>query len=161
MVYIWRGTSSTHACLPRLTGITWLGPWGVVGVFIASLCAVSGVTLFSLGATFNYLVSLFHKQPVRQGLFGKPVFKRPLERHFGWVGLVAASLGLATGAGSLSLSLGGWPIERLWLYLLGAAMLLVMGLQLTVFWLIMHVLAELSQREIQVSQDMEGQPCEG
>ena len=74
---------------------------------------------------------------------------------------MAASLGLATGAGSLSLSLGGWPIERLWLYLLGAAMLLVMGLQLIVFWLIMRVLAELSQREIQVSQDMEGQPCEG
>jgi glycosyltransferase involved in cell wall biosynthesis len=145
----------------RLSGITQLGPWGVVGVFVASLCAVSGITLFSLGATFNYLVSLFHKQPVRQGLFGKPVFKQPLERHFGWLGLVAAGLGLAAGAGSLTLSLGGWPIERLWLYLLGAAMLLVVGLELTVFWLIMRVLDELSQREVQVAQDLEGQPCEG
>ena len=145
----------------RLSGVTQLGPWGVVGVFCASLCAVSGITLFSLGATFNYLVSLFHKQPVRQGLFGKPVFKQPLERHFGWLGLVAAGLGLAAGAGSLTLSLGGWPIERLWLYLLGAAMLLVVGLELTVFWLIMRVLDELSQRETQVAQDLEGQPCEG
>jgi len=145
----------------RLSGITQLGPWGVVGVFIASLCAVSGITLFSLGATFNYLVSLFHKQPIRQGLFGKPVFKQPLERHFGWLGLVAAGLGLAAGAGSLTLSLSGWSIERLWLYLLGAAMLLVVGLELTVFWLIMRVLDELSQREVQVAQDMEGQPCEG
>jgi len=140
----------------RLSGITRLGPWGVVGVFAASLCAVSGVTLFSLGATFNYLVSLFHRQPIRQGLLGKPVFKRPLEQHFGWVGLVALGLGLVTGAGSLSLSLGGWPIERLWLYLLGAAMLVVMGLQLTTFWIIMHVLAELNQREVQVTQDLEG-----
>jgi len=145
----------------RLSGITQLGPWGVVGVFIASLCAVSGITLFSLGATFNYLVSLFHKQPIRQGLFGKPVFKQPLERHFGWLGLVAAGLGLAAGAGSLTLSLGGWSIERLWLYLLGAAMLLVVGLELSVFWLIMRVLDELNQREIQVAQDLEGQPCEG
>lgn len=145
----------------RLSGITQLGPWGVVGVFVASLCAVSGITLFSLGATFNYLVSLFHKQPIRQGLFGKPVFKQPLERHFGWLGLVAAGLGLAAGAGSLTLSLGGWPIERLWLYLLGAAMLLVVGLELAVFWLIMRVLDELSRRETQVAQDLEGQPCEG
>jgi len=145
----------------RLSGITQLGPWGVVGVFIASLCAVSGITLFSLGATFNYLVSLFHQQPIRQGLFGKPVFKQPLERHFGWLGLLAAGLGLAVGAVSLTLSLGGWPIERLWLYLLGVAMLLVVGLELIVFWLIMRVLDELSQRATQVAQDMEGQPCEG
>jgi hypothetical protein len=140
----------------RLSGITQLGPWGVVGVFVASLCAVSGVTLFSLGATFNYLVSLFHKRPIRQGLFGKPIFRRPLDRHFGWMGLVAMIVGLAAGVGSLVLSLGGWSMERLWLWMLGAAMLLVVGLQLVVFWLIMRVLEELSQREIQVAQDMGG-----
>ncbi len=145
----------------RLTGITRLGPWGVVSVFVASLCAVSGVTLFSLGATFNYLVSLFHKQPIRQGLFGNPLFDRPLERHFGWLGLVAMALGLVAGGASLSLSLGGWPIERLWLYLLGAAMLLLVGLQLVIFWVIMRVLDELSRRETQVAQDMEGRPCGG
>ena len=85
----------------RLADITSLGPWGVVSVFAASLCAVAGVTLFSLGATFNYLVSLFHGHPVRQGLFGKPLFKRPLERHFGWAGLAAMSAGLAIGLASL------------------------------------------------------------
>jgi glycosyltransferase involved in cell wall biosynthesis len=143
----------------RLSGITQLGPWGVVAVFVASLCTVSGITLFSLGATFNYLVSLFHRQPIRQGLFGKPMFKRPLEQRFGWMGLVAMGLGLAVGIASLILSLGGWSIERLWLYLLGAAMLLVVGLQLAVFWVIMRVLDELSRRGIQVAQDLEGQPC--
>jgi len=144
----------------RLAGITQLGPWGVVGVFAAGLCAISGVTLFSLGATFNYLVSLFHKQPIRQGLFGKPVFDRPLEVHFGWLGLVTMGLGLTIGIGSLTLSLGGWSLERLWLYLLGASLLLMLGLQLAVFWLVMQVLAELSRREVEVNQDMEGQPCE-
>lgn len=143
----------------RLSGITRLGPWGVVAVFTAALSAVSGVTLFSLGATFNYLVSLFHKQPIRQGLFGRPLFKQPLERHFGWMGLVGILVGLTVGAVSLALSLGGWPVERLWLYLLGAAMISLVGLQLAVFWLIMQVLDTLSRREVQVAQDMEGSPC--
>ncbi len=143
----------------RLSGITYLGPGGVVAVFVAALAAVAGVTLFSLGATFNYLVSLFHKRPIRQGLFGSPIFDRPLERHFGWMGLVAMLVGLAVGAGSLALSVNGWPIERLWLYLLGAAMLMLTGLQLSVFRVIMRVLEELSQREIRVNHDLEGQPC--
>ncbi|MBU0703163.1 MAG: glycosyltransferase family 2 protein [Chloroflexi bacterium] len=140
----------------RLSGIAQLGIWGVASAFAASLCAVSGVTLFSVGATFNYLVSLFHKQPIRQGLFGKPVFKRPLERHFGWMGLAAMGLGLAVAVGSLLLSLDGWSIDRLWFWLLYAVLLLLVGLQLTVFWLIMRVLDELSQREIQIVQDLEG-----
>lgn len=140
----------------RLSGVTRLGPWGVAGAFVASLCAVFGVTLFSLGATFNYLVSLFHKRPVRQGLFGKPLFKRPLERHFGWIGLAALAAGLALGIGSLLLSLNGWPIDRLWFWLLYAVMSSLVGLQLTVFWLIMRVLDELSGREADVAQDLEG-----
>jgi glycosyltransferase involved in cell wall biosynthesis len=142
----------------RVWGITQLGPWGVVSVFIAGLCAVSGITLFSLGATFNYLVALFHEQPVRQGLLGRPVFKRPLERHFGWMGLVAIFLGMVTGGISLGLSLGGWPIERLWFYLVGSAMMVIVGLQLFVFWIIMQVLSELSQRKAHVSEDLAGKP---
>lgn len=139
----------------RLAGVTSLGPWGVVAVFLASLCAVSGVTLFALGATFNYLVSLFHHRPVRQGLFGRPIFRHPLDRHFGWMGGLGMLAGLAVGTTSLGLSLGGWSMERLWLYLLGAAMLLLVGLQLTVFWIIMRVLEELSYREIYVARDLE------
>jgi hypothetical protein len=142
----------------RVAGVTRLGPWGVIGVFVASLCAVAGVTLFSLGATFNYLVSLFHGRSVRQGVFGKPLFKRPLERHFGWMGIAAMGVGLAVGATSLGFSLGGWPIERLWLYLLGAAMLVLVGLQMAVFWVIVRVLGELSQREAQVTWDLAGEP---
>jgi glycosyltransferase involved in cell wall biosynthesis len=140
----------------RLSGVNQLGPWGVVSVFVSSLCIVAGVTLFSLGATFNYLVSLFHKQSVRRGLFGKPILKRPLEQRFGWMGLVAMFVGLVIGIGSIGLSLGGWSIDRLWFWLLYAVMLLVVGLQLTVFWLIMRVLDELSRREIEIAQDMEG-----
>jgi glycosyltransferase involved in cell wall biosynthesis len=142
----------------RAFGITRLGPWGVIGVFAGGLAVVSGVTLFSLGAVFNYLVSLFHQRPVRQGLFGKPVFAQPLERHFGWMGLLAVVAGLVVGVVSLGLSFGGWSIERLWLYLMGAAMSVVVGVQLSVFWIIMQVLGELSQRAGQVADDMNGKP---
>jgi hypothetical protein len=140
----------------RLSGITELGPWGVVGVFTMSLSAVGAVTFFSLGATFNYLVSLFHKRPVRQGLFGKPIFDPPLDRHFGWMGLVSALFGLVVGIVSLALSLSGWAVERLWFYLLFAAMALVVGVQLTVFWIVMQVLSELSRRDADVIQDLNG-----
>jgi len=40
----------------------------------------------------------------------------------------------------------------------GVAMLLLVGLELAVFWVITRVLAELSQREVQVAQDLEGVP---
>jgi glycosyltransferase involved in cell wall biosynthesis len=143
----------------RIGGVTQLGPWGVASVFLAGICAVSGITLFSLGATFNYLVGLFHRQPVRQGLFGRPLFRQPLERHFGWIGLLAIVTGGAVAALSLALSLSGWPIERLWFYLLAAAMSVVVGLQLLVFWVIIGVLSELSERGVRVAEDLEGNSC--
>jgi CheY-like chemotaxis protein len=145
----------------RLAGITRLGPWGVLAIFGAGISAFAGVTLFSLGATSNYLVSLLHKRPIRQGLFGNPLFDRPLERHFGWMGVTVMALGLAAGAASLGLSLGGWSVERLWFYLLGSAMLFLVGLQLAAFWIVMQVLRDLSCRELQVVQDLKGRPCTG
>jgi len=144
----------------RLTGTDELGPWGIVGVFVASLCAFAGTTLFALGTTWNYLVSLFHKNPIRQGLFGRPLLRRPLERHFGWLGVGIALSGLVTGIVSLSLGLGGWAVERLWFYLLGAAMCLILGIQLTVFGIMTRVLAELNHRELEVGRDLLGTPCE-
>jgi glycosyltransferase involved in cell wall biosynthesis len=144
----------------RLSGVDQLRPWGVTGVYVGALCAYAGLTLFSLGATFNYLVSLFHECPIRQGLFGRPILKRPLEQHFGWAGLVAMAVGVGVGVGSLFVSLKGWPIYRVWFYMLAAAMSLISGLQLVVFWIIMQVLSELSVRQVQISDDLRGKPCE-
>jgi glycosyltransferase involved in cell wall biosynthesis len=138
----------------RLAGVTTLGPWGVAAVFTAVVLAIAGVDLFALGVIFNYLVSLFHLRPVRQGLFGKPIFKTPLDRQFWWLGLLGIGAGLGLGIVSLVLGLSGWPIERLWLYLLAGTMLILVGIQLDVFWVIARVLEELSQREVLVQADM-------
>ncbi len=137
----------------RLSGVTTLGPWGVALLYTALVAAVTGVSVFSLGITFNYLVSLFYKRPVRQGLFGQPIFKTPLDRHFGWLGLLSVLGGLGIGAVSFALGLNGWEIARLWLYFLGSAMLILIGVQLIIYWVLLRVLDELSQREMLVNRD--------
>jgi len=142
----------------RLQGITTLGPWGIFGFFAAGAGLVSGVSVFSLGATFNYLVSLFHKRPIRQGLLGRPVFRTPLEKHFGWVGLLALVGGSLLGVVALILGLTGWDISRLWFWMVSSVMTVLVGLQLVISWFIMQVLAELSQREELVEGDLNGYP---
>jgi hypothetical protein len=131
----------------RLQGVTELGPLGTYAVFAALVSGVAGVSVFATGASFNYLVSLFYERPIRQGLFKKPLFKAPIERHFLPAGLGLAALGLAGSLVSLGLSFRGWEMDRLWFYLSVSALSLLVGLQLASSWLIMSVLRELSARQ--------------
>lgn len=138
----------------RLQGVTQLGLWGVFSVFAALILGVAGVSIFSLGATFNYLVSLFRDEPVRHGLFGRPIFKTPLDRHFGWIGFTGALLGAATTVTTLGLGISGaWDGNRMWLWLLASAVLILMGLQLVISWILMRVLETLSARETRIEQE--------
>jgi len=138
----------------RLSGVTTLGPWEVAGLFSGMIAGVVGISIFALGITFNYLVSLFYQKPIRQGLFGRPIFKTPLDHQFGWMGLLAVVAGLVMGGVSLTLGANGWEIARLWLYFLGSAMLVLIGVQLVIYWILMRVLEELSQREVLTKKDM-------
>lgn len=140
--------------IARLQGITTLGPWGVAALFLALISSIAGLNIFALGVTFNYLVSLFYRRPIRQGLFGKPIFKSPLDQHFGWMGTVAVVLGLGIALVALALGVQGWEIGRLWFYLLGSAMLFLAGIQLNIYWLLLRILEELSKREFLTKQDM-------
>ena len=138
----------------RLNGVTTLGPWGVFALFTAMVSSIAGLNIFALGVTFNYLVSLFYKKPIRQGVFGKPIFKTPLDQQFGWMGGIAVFVGFIIAVVSLTLGMNGWDIDRLWFYLLGSAMLFLAGIQLFVYWLLLRILEELSQREILTKHDM-------
>ena len=124
----------------RLQGITDLTPLGVFLLFTAAVLGVVGVSIFALGAMFNYLVALFYKRPIRQGLFGRPLFRVPLERQFWWMGLVLMLGGLAGAVVTLILGANGWPMARLWFWLLLAAMSALIGLQLLISWFIMRTL---------------------
>jgi hypothetical protein len=130
----------------RTQGVTTLGPLGTFAVFGALVSGVAGVSVFALGATFNYLVSLFYARPIRQGLFKRPLLRRPVERLFLPSGVATGLAGLAVALGSLVMSLRGWPIERLWLYLTGSSMLILIGIQLVLWWLMASVLRPLSER---------------
>jgi hypothetical protein len=138
----------------RLQGVTQLDAWSVFGLFCGLVFGVAGVSLFCLGATFNYLVSLFHRTPVRQGLFGRPLFQPSLDHHFGWLGTVVGSTGVATAGVSLSLGLAGWDITRLWLWLLFSAMQVLVGLQLVLWWVLARVLERLSEREARIGAEI-------
>jgi hypothetical protein len=144
----------------RLNGVTTLNRWGVAAVFLALVAGVTGVSLFNLGATFNYLVALFRRQPVRAGLFGKPIFDPPLDRQFGWMGLVTGLIGTGLAGYSLVLGLSGWEIDRIWLYLVGSALFILVGFQLVISWLLMRILEELAARDGQVEIDLAGAEVE-
>jgi hypothetical protein len=131
----------------RLNGVTALGRFGTYAVFASVVAGAAGTSVFALGASFNYLVSLSHKRPIRQGLFKRPLFRVPIEQLFLASGIAATIGGLIASLASLTLSFRGWPIERLWLYLSASALLMVVGIQLSISWLEMSVLRELSQRE--------------
>ncbi len=140
--------------IARLSGITSLGPWGVAALYLALVSGVAGISVFALGTTFNYLVSLFYKYPIQQGLFGKPLFSPSIDHQFGWLGAVTLGFGLLLGLVSIILGMNGWDIARLWLYLLGSAMLILIGIQLIIYYILMRVLEELSQREMITKTEM-------
>jgi glycosyltransferase involved in cell wall biosynthesis len=140
----------------RFSGTTQLGYWSTFGVFAALVAGVTGVSLLALGATFSHLVSLFHEHPVRQGLFGRSFLSPRLDRHFGWLGLVCALAGLTLAIVCMALAVNGWPLLRLWLYLVGSAGAFLIGVQLLVSWALIRVLEALSQRQEQIDADLGG-----
>jgi hypothetical protein len=138
----------------RLQGVTQLEAWGVFSLFSALVLTVAGVSIFTLGLTFNYLVSLFHGQPVEGDRPGLMLFGPPLDRHFGWLGVLAGGSGLALGAVSLALSVSGWDLTRVWFWLVVSALLILVGVQLVISWVLARVLERLSQREARIGAEI-------
>jgi glycosyltransferase involved in cell wall biosynthesis len=139
----------------RVNGITSLGPWGIAALYTALVSGIIGISVFTLGVTFNYLVSMFHKRPVRQGLFGRSVFKLLPNHLFGLWGTLGVLVGLVIGVVSISIGVNRWELAWLCLSLLGSAMFILIGIQLLIYWLLIRVLEELSQREILAQEDLE------
>ncbi|RME41845.1 MAG: glycosyltransferase family 2 protein [Caldilineae bacterium] len=131
----------------------------LVSWFVGLVLASAGTSIFSIGALFNYIVSLFHKRPIRQGLFGKPIFDKPLERHFGWLGVLSAA------GGSLLYGVNVWrrwhkPRERQvapWFIPASSAIMVLTGIQLFTSWLLTLVLSELTTRDARTQADLNGQ----
>jgi magnesium-transporting ATPase (P-type) len=120
-------------------------------LFLAMTLAIVAVNLFSTGTVFNYIVSLFHHRPIRQGLFGRPVFRQPLEQRFGVIGTALFVFGVALFAVAVLLPNAGEPA---WFLLVPSAMFIMTGIQLGMSWLLVKVLTELSKRDLKVEADL-------
>ena len=120
-------------------------------LFIAMTLSIVAVNLFSIGTVFNYIVSLFHRRPIRQGLFGRPVFRRPLEHRFGAVGIGLLSVGVVMFLGAAVYTTGAEPA---WFLLVPSAMFVMTGIQLLTSWLLVYLLTELSKRELHAEADL-------
>jgi hypothetical protein len=71
------------------------------------------------------------------------------------MGGLATVAGLVAGIASLVLGLNGWEVGRLWLYLLGSAMSILLGVQLIIYWILLRVLDELSRRDVVIERELE------
>jgi hypothetical protein len=131
----------------RLQGVTDLGPWGVFAGYVSLILAVGGVSLFSLGTSFNRLVALVHHRPIRQANLVGSVLGPAPERHFGWVGFVLVLVGVMMGIASLVLGRNVW--------LLGSALFTLVGGQLMLFRMLIRVVDTLDEREDRIGADLE------
>jgi len=145
---LWRTLSRSKAKREDSQLVSWF-----VGLVLGS----AGVNIFSIGTVFNYLVSLFHKRPIRHGVLGKPLFNQPLESRFGWFGLGSMTLGgLIYGASA-------WrrrdrskqkPEVAPWFIPSASLILVLTGLQLITSWLLTLVLSELTKRDAKAQKDL-------
>jgi hypothetical protein len=123
-------------------------------LFAGLVLVSAGVNIFAIGTTFNYIVSLFHKRQIRQGLLGRPIFSVPLESRFGWLGLGVMAVG------GLVYGLAVWqnwtsPASAApWFAPAVSAIMVLTGLQLLTSWLLVMVLSELSEREARAEEDL-------
>jgi hypothetical protein len=71
--------------------------------------------------------------------YSRPMFNPSIDHYFGWIGLVA--LVRSSIAGSMAwASMGG--NDPLWLYLLGSALFILIGVQPIIYLILMRVLEE-------------------
>jgi hypothetical protein len=138
----------------RASGITTLAVWGVFSAYATLVLAIAGLSVYSLGVTFNFIISRFQRQPMRMGLFRSLPVEQVIEPHFGWLGAMSLAVGVLLGATGLFAGSHAWDINRVWLWLLGSALFVLAGVQLLILWVVARVVDKLSIRESLVEQDL-------
>lgn len=124
-------------------------------LFGALVLAVAGITLYTTGTSFSYIVALFHKRPIRQGMFGRRGNGRKIEKHYWWLGSLAVALGIGLYIAALAFDLTNPARAASWFVPVVSALLVLAGVQLMSAWGLARVLAELSRREIEASADLQ------
>jgi glycosyltransferase involved in cell wall biosynthesis len=128
--------------------------WAFPQLFGALVLAVAGVMLYTTGTSFSYIVQLFHKRPVRQGLFGRRGNGRRIEKHYWWLGLLAILAGCGIYVAAVRYDLTNPALAASWFAPVVSALLVLTGVQLMSAWGLARVLAELSRREVELEADL-------
>lgn len=123
-------------------------------LFGALVLALAGVTLYTTGTSFSYIVALFHKRPIRQGMFGRRGNGRKIEKHYWWLGMVAIVAGVGAYGAALAFDLTNPAYANSWFVPVVSALFVLMGVQLMSAWGLARVLGELSRREAEASADL-------
>jgi glycosyltransferase involved in cell wall biosynthesis len=123
-------------------------------LFGALVLAVAGITLYTTGTSFSYIVALFHKRPIRQGMFGRRGNGRKIERHYWWFGLLAILVGMGTYGSAVAFDLTNPALANSWFVPVVSALLVLTGVQLMSAWGLARVLAELSRRDGEMEADL-------
>jgi hypothetical protein len=132
-------------------------PWPFPLFFGALVLAVGGVTLYTTGTSFSYIVKLFHKRPIRQGLLGRRGNGRKIERHYWWLGFLAMVLGVGIYIMAAAFDLTNPAVmQAAWFAPVVSALLVLTGVQLVSAWGLARVLAELSVRDGKAAEDLNG-----
>jgi glycosyltransferase involved in cell wall biosynthesis len=132
------------------------GAWMFPPLFGALVLAVAGVTLYTTGTSFSYIVALFHKRPIRQGMFGPRGNGRRIEKHYWWLGFLAILMGVGSYVAAVALNLTTPASPAPWFAPVVSAMLVLTGVQLMSAWSLARVLSELSRREHHAQNDLAG-----
>ena len=138
------------------SAVLWPGStgWPFPRLFAAVILMALGLHLFAVGALFNYLV----KRPIRQGLFGRPLLRRPLEQCFLPMGLLGIALGIALYGWATLAGLTAPSSPAPWFVPAVSALAVVMGVDLITAGLLVRALSELSRRELQIQRDLAPDP---
>lgn len=128
--------------------------WPFPRFFGALVLAVAGITLYTTGTSFSYIVALFHRRPIRQGLIGPRGNGRKIEKHYWWLGLLAVVIGVSVYLAAAIFDLTNPAITASWFAPVVSALMVLTGVQLVSAWGLARVLAELSMREVATRADL-------
>ncbi|MEO7911882.1 MAG: glycosyltransferase family 2 protein [Roseiflexaceae bacterium] len=121
--------------------------WPFPSFFGALVLMVAGITLYTTGTSFSYIVALFHKRPIRQGLLGPRGNGRKIEKHYWWLGLLAILAGVGLYAVAVQFNLTAPSNGASWFVPVASALMVLTGVQLVSAWGLARVLGELSLRD--------------
>lgn len=163
-VRLWGGIGLGLGALALLLAlgliVDWLGgnmllrALAPLAAFAMLVLGITGATVFSFGVMFSYLIAIFTHKPVRRGMFGRVLFDPPLDYSFGWMGIVTAGAGVTLGMVALLLVRQGASVSQMWFWLVLSALLIVVGAQLGMAYLVIRVLDELTRREASAARDL-------